>query len=421
MVKFSKSLEDSGYDAINVKWYLFEEESHLSVLPASLSKTIYTLYGENQIKTYYNPKSERVKGASFPQQDLCRSVKRNQNQLMKYKKRSIFFFLITLIVFGCKSPEKKEVKKELKNLDTYVLVENWPKLEGDLVLGNPTGLGLDSENNILVFHRASRVWQNEGTPLNKIKENTILTIDNETGKILKSWGADLFLMPHGLEVDKENNVWVTDVLLHQIFKFSSEGKLLLTLGEAQVPGNDAEHFNLPTDVAVSDDGSFYVSDGYGNSRVVKFSKDGTYLFEWGKFGKKHGEFKIPHGIDLDKDGNVYVADRENNRIQKFDSKGNFITVWQNKRSEQLYAVNIDHKNNHLFGIDYLTLKNTIVKGSDIFRFDLNTNLQVQFGRTGFYDGPISRYHDIQIDEEGSIYVGDILGNKVQKFRLKKRE
>ena len=324
-------------------------------------------------------------------------------------------------MFGCKSPEKKEVKKEAKNLDTYVLVENWPKLEGDLVLGNPTGLGLDSENNILVFHRASRVWQNEGTPLNKIKENTILTIDNETGKILKNWGADLFLMPHGLEVDKENNVWVTDVLLHQIFKFSSEGKLLLTLGEAQVPGNDAEHFNLPTDVAVSDDGSFYVSDGYGNSRVVKFSKDGTYLFEWGKFGNKHGEFKIPHGIDLDKDGNVYVADRENNRIQKFDSKGNFITVWQNKRSEQLYAVNIDHKNNHLFGIDYLTLKNTIVKGSDIFRFDLNTNLQVQFGRTGFYDGPISRYHDIQIDEEGSIYVGDILGNKVQKFRLKKRE
>jgi DNA-binding beta-propeller fold protein YncE len=172
-------------------------------------------------------------------------------------------------------------------------------------------------------------------------------------------------------------------------------------------------------VAVADDGSFYVSDGYGNSRVIKFSKDGTYLFEWGKFGNKKGEFNIPHGIDLDKYGNVYVADRENNRIQKFDSEGKFIAVWQNKITEQLYSVALDNKKDHLFAIDYLTVNDTIVKGSDIFRFDLNTNLQMQFGRTGFYDGPITRYHDILIDDEGSIYVGDILGNKVQKFRLKK--
>lgn len=339
---------------------------------------------------------------------------------MKYRQISIFYFLTALLLLGCKSPKKKEVKKESKNQDSYVLVEDWPKLPEDLVLGNPTGLGIDSENNILVFHRASRVWQ-EPMPEDKIQENTILTLNKQTGEILKSWGADLFIMPHGLEVDKENNVWVTDVALHQIFKFSSDGNLLLTLGEAKVPGNDAEHFNLPTDIAVSNDGSFYVSDGYGNSRVVKFSKEGEYLFEWGTFGNKQGEFNTPHGIDLDNNGNVYVADRENNRIQKFDAEGSFITVWQNKITEQLYSVTIDNQNDHLFGIDYMTVNDTIVKGSDIFRFDLNTNLQMQFGRTGFYDGPISRYHDIQIDYEGSIYVGDILGNKVQKFRLKKSE
>ena len=142
-----------------------------------------------------------------------------------------------------------------------------------------------------------------------------------------------------------------------------------------VVSNDSKHFNLPTDVAVSEDGSFYVSDGYGNSRVIKFSKDGTYLFEWGKFGNKQGEFNIPHGIDLDKYGNVYVADRENNRIQKFDAQGNFIAVWQNKITEQLYSVTIDNQNDHLFGIDYMTVNDTVVKGSDIFRFDLNTKLQ----------------------------------------------
>lgn len=337
-------------------------------------------------------------------------------QEMKFKQNSILYVLFVLLLVGCKNVEKKESK----NVDAYVLVENWPKIPEDLVLGNPTGLGMDTQNNIVVFHRASRAWQ-EPMPEDKIQENTILTIDNQTGEILKGWGADLFIMPHGLEVDKENNIWVTDVALHQIFKFSADGTLLLTLGEAKVSGNDAGHFYLPTDVAVTEDGSFYVSDGYGNSRVVKFSKEGTYLFEWGKFGNKQGEFNIPHAIDLDDEGNVYVADRENNRIQKFDAQGNFIAVWQNKVTDQLYAVTIDNKNDHLFGIDYMTVNDTVVKGSDIFRFDLNTNLQMQFGRTGFYDGPISRYHDIQIDDEGSIYVGDILGNKVQKFRLKNPE
>ena len=336
---------------------------------------------------------------------------------MKFKQKNILYFLLTILVLGCKNPEKKDVKKESKNPDSYVLVENWPKLPKDFVMGNPTGLAMDSENNIVIFHRASRVWQ-EPMPKDEIKENTILTLHKQTGEVLKSWGADLFIMPHGLEIDKENNIWITDVALHQVFKFSPDGMLLLTLGEAKVYGNDAEHFYLPTDVAVTDDGSFYVSDGYGNSRVVKFSKDGTYLFEWGKFGNKQGEFNIPHGIDLDNEGNVYVADRENNRIQKFDAQGDFIAVWQNKITEQLYSVTIDNQNNHLFGIDYITVNDTVVKGSDIFRFDLDTNLQMQFGRTGFYDGPISRYHDIQIDNNGSIYVGDILGNRIQKFKLK---
>lgn len=339
---------------------------------------------------------------------------------MKFKQNSILFFLTAFLILGCKDSEKSKPEQETKKSDSYVLVKDWPNLPDDFILGNPTGLGIDSNNNLVVFHRASRVWQ-EPMPEDKIQENTITIIDKQTGKVLNSWGADLFIMPHGLEIDKENNIWVTDVALHQIFKFSSDGTLLLTLGKAQVAGNDEEHFNLPTDVAVAEDGSFYVSDGYGNSRVAKFSKDGTYLFEWGKFGNKQGEFNIPHGIDLDNEGNVYVADRENNRIQKFDAQGNFIAVWQNKITEQLYSVTIDNQNDHLFGIDYMTVNDTVVKGSDIFRFDLNTNLQIQFGRTGFYDGPISRYHDIQIDDEGSIYVGDILGNKVQKFRLMKAE
>jgi peptidylamidoglycolate lyase len=145
----------------------------------------------------------------------------------------------------------------------------------------------------------------------------------KAGRIINSWGENLFIMPHGLKVDKQNNVWVTDVGLHQVFKFTHEGKLLLKIGEAKVPGKDATHFDMPTDIAIEDDGSFYVSDGYGNSRVVKFSATGQYLFEWGTKGDKESEFDIPHGITLDKNGNVYVADRENSRIQVFDSSGKF--------------------------------------------------------------------------------------------------
>lgn len=337
---------------------------------------------------------------------------------MKLKRNGTFILLIAFLILGCKNAEKKTVR-ESDNSDSYVLVNDWPNLPDNFTLGSPTGLGLDSKGNIIAFHRSGRTW--ETMPISHlplIKENTISLIDSKTGKILNSWGSNLFIMPHGLEVDNEDNIWVTDCGLHQVFKFDSSGNLLMTLGEAKVSGNDAEHFNLPTDVAVTADGSFYVSDGYGNSRVMKFSKDGTYLFEWGKFGIKKGEFNIPHGIDLDKNGNVYVADRENNRIQKFDAKGNFIALWQNGTTDQLYSVTIDNHKNHLFGIDYWIDNDSIIKGSDIFRFDLDANLQLQFGRTGFYNGPIARYHDIQIDNEGNIYVGDILGNRIQKFELK---
>lgn len=326
--------------------------------------------------------------------------------------------ILTLLICLGQSCSEKEGGND-KNSYAYTLDGDWPKFPESFALGNPVGLGVDSKDNIIVFHRASRSWQ-EPMPEDNIAENTILVLDNKTGMILDQWGENLFIMPHGLEVDSQDNIWVTDVGLHQIFKFDTDGNLLMKLGEAKIPGTDQNHFNLPTDIAVSGDGSFYVSDGYGNSRVVKFSRDGVYLHEWGSFGNGHGEFNIPHGIDLDKYGNVYVADRENNRIQKFDSEGNFISLWQNKTTDQLYSVTINHVNDQLYGIDYLThFFGTVIKGSDIFQFDLDFNLQEQFGRTGNYDGPKSRYHDIAVDNSGNLYVGDIFGNKIQKFKTNK--
>ncbi len=316
--------------------------------------------------------------------------------------------LIIPIVFSC--------SKSTKYTDEYELIENWLKIPDDYVFGNPTGVALKSNENLVVFHRGSRSWQ-VPMPKEKIIEDTFIEIDKVSGEIIKSWGSDLFIMPHGLEIDKEDNIWVTDVGLHQVIKFDSNGNELMVLGVENTPGKDSLHFNLPTDLAVSENGSFYVSDGYGNSRIVKFSSSGEYLFEWGVFGENKNEFNIPHGIDLDMEGNVYVADRENNKIQKYDSLGNFIAEWKNEIIGQLYSVNVN--NDYLFGIDYIGYENLIPLGSDIIKFDLDLNIKSKFGRSGNYNGPKARYHDIQINNNGDIYVGDILNNTIQKFRQKK--
>lgn len=330
---------------------------------------------------------------------------------------NFYYFLLVASVFliACKNFQQKESVGPAEG--NYYLVNNWPQLPKEFLLGNPTGIAIDSNQNIFIFHRAGREWPLIGAmPDTYISSKTILMLDKETGKILNSWGDSLFVMPHGLTVDKNDNVWVTDVALHQIFKFNHEGRLLMKLGEEKVPGNDASHFNRPTDIVVASDGSFYVSDGYGNSRVIKFSSEGNYLFEWGKKGSGEGEFDIPHGVDLDENGNIYVADRENKRVQVFDSAGKFIRQWKNKNFGAICSVTYDKINKNFAAVDDLTWLKLKHKGSDVILFDSTGNLVTQFGRSGSYEGPVCWYHDISIDREGSIYVGDILGNKIQKFK-----
>jgi peptidylamidoglycolate lyase len=317
--------------------------------------------------------------------------------------------IIVLLFYQC-----KPVTKHNDQLSDYELVKNWPQLPTNYTLSQVTGVGIDKAQNVFLFHRTGREWT-DPFPDSMISVNTILMLDRQNGKILNSWGANHFIMPHGLALDKDDNVWVTDVALHQVFKFSHDGQLLMTLGLAKQPGTDSLHFNLPTDVAVAIDGSFYVSDGYGNSRVVKFSPEGKYLFAWGIPGDQSGQFNTPHGIDLDSAGNVYVADRENNRIQKFDANGKFIRSWKNDRAEQLYSVTVNKSANEVFAVDYLTQLKLKPLGSDIIRLDTSLHFNSRFGRSGQYEGPISRYHDIAIDNQGNIYVGDILNNTIQKF------
>ena len=332
--------------------------------------------------------------------------------------KNYYCILIALLFFcQCNNYSKSNSPPSSGSIK-YELVKNWPQLPTDFVLGNPTGIGIDTNQNIFIFQRADRTWSVIGSiPGTFISSKTILLLDKNTGKILNSWGDNLFIMPHGLTVDKNNNVWVTDCGLNQVFKFSHDGKLLMKLGEAKVAGNDSTHFNKPTDVAVANDGSFYVSDGYGNSRIIKFSSTGKYLFEWGKKGNKENEFNIPHAIDLDEKGNVYVADRENDRIEVFDSNGKFLHQWTDKTFGRICSITFDKIKNDFVAVDdatsWFALKHN---GSDVILIDSAGNILSRFGRSGLYNGSKCWYHDVAIDNDGNIYVEDILENRIQKFK-----
>jgi peptidylamidoglycolate lyase len=295
----------------------------------------------------------------------------------------------------------------------------WPALPEGYELGLCAGVGVDSHNHVFVFHRCGRQWVTP-FPTDPIPQATISVIDGATGKLLRSWGAGRFVMPHGLTIDHEDNVWLTDVALHQVFKFTNKGDPLLTLGEASHPGSDQAHFNLPTDVAVLRDGSFYVSDGYRNTRVVKFAADGRYEMEWGTKGNGPGQFNLPHGIAVDGTGRVYVCDRTNSRLQIFDPKGVFLAQWQGPQIGRPYGVDVG-PDGHVFLIDGGDPAMKASERGKAVELDSAGNVLDTFGSPGKEPGQFQMGHDIAVAPDGAVYVAEGSGQRVQKFILKPRE
>jgi peptidylamidoglycolate lyase len=320
------------------------------------------------------------------------------------------------LVAGCLSthqPQAVRAGAEKQRNVAYRVVHGWPELPRGEILGQATGVGVDSHGNVLVYHRAGRIWT-EPFPTERIPRATVWVFEGRTGRLLRSWGAGLFMMPHGLTVDHQDNVWLTDVGLHQIFKFSADGRLLLKLGEAGVPGSDSSHFNQPTDVAVLKDGSFFVSDGYGSARVVKFAPDGTFLASWGTPGVGPGQFNLPHGIAVDGSGRVLVADRENSRVQVFDGDGYFLDEWRGADLGRPYAI-APGPDGILFVADGGDQPSEPPDRAGVVVINSDGQVLLRFGRFGNYDGQFRMTHDVAVGPDGSVYVVDILGKRVQKF------
>jgi peptidylamidoglycolate lyase len=315
-----------------------------------------------------------------------------------------FVFSLLLAIFSFPASAQKE---------PYSVVHGWPILPDGLALGQVSGVAVDSHNHVFLFHRAEGSWSTDHS--HPIPSPTILCFEGATGKLIASWGENRFLEPHGLRVDRDDNVWVTDRALQQIFKFSHDGKLLLTIGTERTAGVDATHFNKPADLAFAADGSIFVADGYGNNRIAKFSPDGKFLMDWGQKGPGPGEFDLPHSVAIDAQGRVYVADRGNARIQVFDAAGKFLQEWKSPELGRPWSVTIG-PDNLLYVVDGGDLKPNPPDRGRLFKLDSNGKILAKWSRFGNYDGQLYWGHDLAVGKDGAVYVGDVYhGMRVQTF------
>jgi hypothetical protein len=257
------------------------------------------------------------------------------------------------------------------------------------------------------------------------------------GNLLRSWSDVSFRKPHGLGFDADGNVWITDAGAHIAQKFTPAGQLLQTLGTPNEPGDDSSHFDQPTDVAVGPDGAIYVSDGYGNNRVVRFDPTGKYLGAFGREGSALGEFRLPHALAFDSKGQLYVADRSNARIQVFDSSGHPLREFRNLMVPWDLSITPDDA---LFVCGSSPMRwpkgprigvPLGIPPKDQLVMKLNTEGTLQelwtFPQGSRYPGELDWVHGIATDAQADLYLCDIEGKRVQKFhrqndaRLKARE
>jgi DNA-binding beta-propeller fold protein YncE len=314
----------------------------------------------------------------------------------------------------------------------YDVVADWPKSLGHpgWTWGSQGGVFAESPNRIYIANRGELPIPPKapegytggygafGQPATSGKprlENCILVVD-ANGMLLEDWTQWDYLFaggrgPHHIKInpyDPEKHVWVVDDMVQQIFEFTHDGKeLVLTLGERLKQGDDDKHFGRPTDIAWLPDGTFFVSDGYVNTRVVKFDKNGKFLMTWGTKGKGPGQFDLPHSIEIDAQRRVYVADRSNSRIQIFDENGKYLSEWDNIRQPYHIMITADQ---HLWVADGVTNK--------FLKYDLNGKLLYSWGTYGSFPGAFWGVHQFSVDSAGNLYAAETFGGRTQKFAPK---
>jgi len=278
--------------------------------------------------------------------------------------------------------------------------KNWGKLPDGWVYKEATSVAINSKDEIYVFNRGT----------------TPMIIFDTDGNVKDSWGDGVFSNPHGVSIGPNDEVYCADNGDSSIRKFTPDGKLLLTIG---TPGSPAEKmsgnpFNRPTYVAVDNQtGDIYVADGYSNAKVHKFTPDGKHVLSWGESGTGEGQFNIVHDIIIDKDGWVYIADRENHRIQVFDKNGNFQTQWGNFSRAAAICLGSSQGKDLIYIGEYFCGLGTNDTGTDlgprVSIIDTNGKLVARLGHESFGEetGRFFSPHGIAVDSHGDIYVAEV--------------
>lgn len=291
-------------------------------------------------------------------------------------------FSALLLVISSGGASAEEPLAFQPNVRFTVLPEGWE-------LGPCSAVAVNRKGEILLLHRG---------------KHPLICFD-AAGRYLRSWGDEILKTPHGLRVDGEDNVWVTDIGDHRVLKFDGRGKLLLSLGTGK-PGEEPDQFNKPTDVAFGREGEFYVSDGYGNARVMKFAANGQRIGTWGSRGKGRGEFDLPHAIVVDAQGRVLVGDRENDRIQIFDGEGKWLDEWGGFAP---YGLAFD-SSGRLFVAD--------ARASQVHRLDSRGKAVQSWGRKGTAAWEFDLPHMMSFDAAGNLFIAEVGGKRLQKFERK---
>ncbi len=282
--------------------------------------------------------------------------------------------------------------------DRYEEIEDWAKLPEGWHFNEVAGVAVDDRDNVYVFSRSDHP----------------MTIFDRDGNFLRSWGEGRYRRPHSAHFAHDGHLYVTDDGLHIAHKCTLDGTVVLELGERGTPAPymSGLPFHRCTHTALSPTGDIYVSDGYGNSRIHKYNPRGKLLLSWGEPGSRPGQFNIPHNICCDADGWVYVADRENHRIQVFDGNGRYETQWNNLHRPCAMFMTSGHCP-HCYigeiGPAMAVNRNVPDLGPRISILDRKGNLQAQLGGRSAGTGPMDFIapHGIAVDSRGDIYVGEV--------------
>jgi len=300
-------------------------------------------------------------------------------------------------------------------------IDGWAKLPEGREWGSTSAVDTGPNNTLWV---AERCGQNSCVGKDDI--HPVLQFDAE-GNLLQSFGAGMFTWPHGIHVDADGNVWITDARGddnrgHQIIKFDANGKELMRLGKAGIAGAGNDEFNQPSDVLVAPNGDIFVADGHGsqgNNRIVKFASDGTFIKTWGTTGAEAGEFRDPHALAMDSKGRLFVGDRGNNRIQIFDQDGTWIASWtQFGRPSGLFIDQYDNlysadSESHVSWSGNWGWKRGIRIGS--IHDGWVTAFIPDPGQPDAYNGGTTAAEGVAVDDAGNIYGAEVGPRKLRKY------